>query len=275
MSEEKLLQKAILCVLKPLIRILLRNNIPFGAFSELARQAYVEVATHDFQVEGKKQSNSRISTITGLSRKEVKRLQELEESSDSMLTEKYNRAARVVYGWVHDKNYQNSNNECKVLTFESGSYSFSSLVKKFSGDVPPRAILDELERVGVVEVDDKDMIRLLSRAYIPKTGINEKIQYLGSDVSALLNTMDRNIYEENKKKYFQRKVYYDNLPEEVVEELQELIAKNSQELLEIIDVAMAKHDRDSNPKSKGAGRKAIGVGIYYFENKDVKEQDDD
>ncbi|HFE38275.1 MAG TPA: hypothetical protein ENK06_07660, partial [Gammaproteobacteria bacterium] len=229
MGQEKLLQKAVLSVLKPLVRILLRNNIPFGAFSEMARQAYVKVATQDFQVEGRKQSNSRISTITGLSRKEVKRLQDLEESTDSRLTEKYNRAARVVYGWVHDQDYQNNKGKSKVLKFETGEFSFSSLVKKYSGDIPPRAILDELERVGVVERDDKGFIRLLSRAYIPKSGINEKIEYLGTDVAALLYTMDRNIYEENKSKFFQRKVYYDNLPVEVIGELQKMIAKNSQE----------------------------------------------
>lgn len=275
MNQEKLLQKAILCVLRPLIRILLRNNIPFGAFSEMARQAYVEVATNDFKVEGRKQSNSRISTITGLSRKEVKRLQDLEETSDSRLTEKYNRAARVVYGWVHDDDYQNKKGVSKILSFDQGDYCFTALVKEFSGDVPPRAILDELERVGVVEIDDKGMIHLLSRAYIPAAGINEKIQYLGTDVSALLNTMDRNIYEDTKPKFFQRKVYYDNLPVEVIEELKKLIAENSQQLLEKVDIAMAKHDRDVNPESKGSGRKAIGVGVYYFENNDVKEQGDE
>ena len=275
MGQEKLLQKAVLSVLKPLVRILLRNNIPFGAFSEMARQAYVKVATQDFQVEGRKQSNSRISTITGLSRKEVKRLQDLEESTDSRLTEKYNRAARVDYGWVHDQDYQNNKGKSKVLKFETGEFSFSSLVKKYSGDIPPRAILDELERVGVVERDDKGFIRLLSRAYIPKSGINEKIEYLGTDVAALLYTMDRNIYEENKSKFFQRKVYYDNLPVEVIGELQKMIAKNSQELLEKVDVAMAEYDRDVNPDVKGTGRKAIGVGIYYFENDEIEEQGDD
>lgn len=280
MSKNTLLQKSILMVLKPLIRILLRNNIPFGAFSEMARQAYVEVATNDFSVNGRKQSNSRISIITGLSRKEVKRLQEVEEHSDALLTDKYNRAARVVYGWVHDDNYQrlkNNKQQTKKLTFDNGDVSFSSLVKTYSGDVPPRAILDELERVGVVSLDDNGNIHLLSRAYIPQTGINEKIQYLGSDVSALINTMDRNIYQDDKSTFFQRKVYYDNLPNEAVEEIQSMIAHESQQLLEKIDITMAKHDRDANPNNsaKGTGRRALGIGIYYFENDDIKEKDND
>ena len=269
MSQQNILNTAILKVLKPLVRIMLRNNIPFGAFSDLARRAYVEVATDDFTVEGRKQSNSRISTITGLSRKEVKRLQELEEEKDDALIQKYNRAARVVYGWVHDNRYQLAPEATKPLSFDGKDLSFSGLVKTYSGDVPPRAVLDELRRVGVVEIDKDELIHLVSRAYIPKDGVNEKIQYLGTDISGLINTMDRNIYQTELAPFFQRKVYYDNLPDEAVEDIKEMISKNGQKLLEQIDQKMANHDRDSNPDSAGTGRNAIGLGVYYFEDNSV------
>jgi len=275
MSQQKILYKAILSVLKPLVKILLRNNMPYGVFADLARRAYVEVATNEFSVEGRKQSNSRIATITGLSRKEVKRIQEIDEEQETNLVDKYNRAARVVYGWVHDENYQKKPGETLPLSFDGEMPSFSALVKAYSGDVPPRAVLDELERVGVVEIDGNDQIRLLFRAYIPKTAINEKLQYLGSDVSALIQTMDRNIHEADKSPFFQRKVYYDNLPEESIAALQQLIAENSQALLEKIDQAMAEQDRDVHPEIAGSGRKAIGVSIYYFENDDIEEKTDD
>jgi len=275
MNQQKILYKAILSVLKPLVKILLRNNMPYGVFADLARRAYVEVATKEFAVAGRKQSNSRISTITGLSRKEVKRIQEIDEEQEENLVDKYNRAARVVYGWVHDENYQQKPSETLVLSFDGEMPSFSALVKTYSGDVPPRAILDELERVGVVAIDDNDQIHLLFRAYIPKTAINEKLQYLGSDVSALIQTMDRNIHDADKPPFFQRKVYYDNLPEESIAALQQLIAKNSQALLEKIDQAMAAQDRDVHPEIAGSGRKAIGVSIYYFENDDIEEKTDD
>lgn len=263
--SQNILNTAILKVLKPLVRILLRNNIPFGAFSDLARRAYVEVATDDFKVEGRKQSNSRISTITGLSRKEVKRLQALEEGNDDVLIQKYNRAARVVYGWVHDSDYQLKADVSKPLNFEN----FSQLVKIYSGDVPPRAILDELCRVGVVKVDSDEIIHLVSRAYIPKDGVNEKIYYLGTDISGLIKTMDRNIYQTEKPPFFQRKVFYDNLPDEVVNDIREMINKEGQILLEKIDKKMAQHDRDThltdNLSDVGTGRNAIGLGVYYFE----------
>lgn len=275
MSTEKILHKSIFAILKPLIRILLRNNISYPAFDDMVRKAYVEVAEHEFKVDGKKQTNSRISTLTGLSRKEVKRLQDLPEEETENNVLKYNRAARVVYGWVHDSEYQEQDGKQKPLNFDGDGNSFCKLVKQYSGDVPPRAILDELMRIGLVEKDDEGFLHLLKRAYIPKEGLNEKIQYLGKDVSALLLTMDRNIYEKNLAPFFQRKVYYDNLPEECVAELRQIIAENSQELLEKIDQAMAQHDRDVNPDVKGTGRNAIGVGVYYFEDEAPKEKDGD
>lgn len=273
MSSEKILHKSIYAILRPLIRILLRNNISYPAFDDMIRKAYVEVAEHEFTVDGKKQTNSRISTLTGLSRKEVKRLQELPEHETENNVLKYNRAARVVYGWVHDNDYQDTKGKQIPLRFDGQNPSFSALVKQYSGDVPPRAILDELIRIGLVESDEDNNLHLLKRAYIPKEGLNEKIQYLGKDVSSLLQTMDRNIYDKDKSPFFQRKVYYDNLPEECVDELKEVIATNSQELLEKIDIAMAKHDRDVNPDVEGSGKKAIGVGIYYFEDEPPKEKD--
>ena len=272
MSQANILNNAILKVLKPLVRIMLRNNIPFGAFSDLARRAYVEVATDDFKVESRKQSNSRISTITGLSRKEVKRLQELEEENDDELIQKYNRAARVVYGWVHDDHYQSASKEAKSLVFDGEDLSFSELVKTYSGDIPPRAVLDELCRVGVVEIDSTERIHLLSRAYIPKDGVNEKIRYLGTDISGLINTMDRNIYQTELSPFFQRKVFYDNLPDDVVDKIKGMINNDGQALLEKIDREMARFDRDANPEIKGAGRNALGVGVYYFEDNSFQNQ---
>jgi len=274
MSTEKILHNSILAILKPLVKILLRNNISFPAFNEMARKAYVEVAEEEFVVDGRKQSNSRISTITGLSRKEVKRLQDLPVEVTESHVLKYNRAARVVYGWVHDNSYQQEGQQLP-LKFEGETPSFSQLVKQYSGDVPPRAILDELMRIGLVEKDDQGLYHLLKRAYIPKEGLNEKIQYLGKDVSSLINTMDRNIYQTELTPFFQRKVYYDNLPDECISELQEMIAENSQTLLEQVDQAMAVHDRDVNPSVKGTGKRAIGISIYYFEDKPSQENSDD
>ncbi len=265
-EQNKILYKAIFKLLRPLVRIFLRNGMPFAAFAEIAKRAYVDVAEVEFSVPGKKQTNSRISTITGLTRKEVQRIKAIEDGGNDDLIERYNRAARVVYGWVHDASYSDENNQSRDLTIEGVAPSFSALVKEYSGDVPPRAILDELLQIGIVDQLQDGRIKLLERAYIPRASEIDKLQYLGTDVSGLISTMDRNIHMKDKKPFFQRKVYYNNLPEEAAEELQKILSDKGQYLLEILDQWMAEHDRDITPTVKGTGRKASGIGIYYFED---------
>ena len=271
-KAQQALYKAVYKLLRPLARALLRNGVPYGAFADLAKRAFVDVAMNEFEVPGKKQTVSRASTITGLSRKEVKRLMEIKDQDDRDMVARYNRAARVVYGWVHDKSYSTAEGEAAELEFENGNPSFSSLVKTYSGDVPPRAILDELVKVGVVEEDNpQGKIRLLTRAYIPQHGTLEKLALLGRDVAGLISTMDENIHGVNQAPKFQRKVFYDNLPEEALPKLQALLADRGQELLEFLDQWMASQDRDVNPDVEGTGRAAAGIGIYYFEE-DVSEE---
>ena len=253
--------------MRSLVRILLRNGVPYGAFTDIAKRAYVDVAMTEFDVPGKKQTNSRVATITGLSRKEIQRVINSQHSAsdDRDMVVRYNRAARVVYGWVHDNAYGDEHGDSATLRFEGEPPSFSSLVKTYSGDVPPRAILDELVRVGVAERLDNGMIKLRERAYIPTNGEAEKLLLLGRDVAGLISTMDRNIHGLHDKLYFQRKVFYDNLSEEAAVEFHKFLLSKGQPLLEEFDRWMAQHDRDVNPDAGGTGRKAVGVGLYYFE----------
>jgi len=269
-TENKSLQaltKAVYKLLRPLVRILLRNGVPYGAFTDMAKSAYVDVAMQEFGVPGKKQTNSRVSTITGISRKEIQRLISVDtDEEDKDFVARYNRAARVVYGWVQNPRYTDITGKTADLPFEGEGASFGALVKAYSGDVPPRAILDELLRVGVVEKTSDGAIRLLAPAYIPTTGESEKLALLGHDVAGLISTMDKNIHGIETKPLFQRKVYYDNLPAEATEALHDILRDKGQPLLEYLDQWMARNDRDVNPDVGGTGQKAIGIGLYYFED---------
>jgi len=267
LTSQKALFKAVYKLMRSLVRILLRNGVPYGAFTDIAKRAYVDVAMKEFGVPGKKQTNSRVATITGLSRKEIQRVISLNLSGDQEkdMVVRYNRAARVVYGWVHDRTYAGQDGDSAILPFEGDTPSFSSLVRTYSGDVPPRAILDELLQVGVAQRLDNGNIKLLERAYIPTKGEAEKLVLLGRDVAGLISTMDKNIHGVHDILYFQRKVFYDNLSEEAAVEFHEFLLNKGQPLLEEFDQWMAQRDRDVNPDAGGSGRKAVGVGLYYFE----------
>ena len=89
-------------ILRRLATVLLRNGIAFQAFAEIAKQAFVDAAARDFAVEGRKPSMSRIAVLTGLTRKDVARLARGDQGAERAAGARYNRAARVVSGWVRD-----------------------------------------------------------------------------------------------------------------------------------------------------------------------------
>ena len=266
MKTHNAIHAAILRVLRPLIRLLLRHGVPFGTFSDLAKRVYVEVALEEFGLPGRKQSHSRVSVLTGLSRKEVLRVTRLDRPDDTETGDRYHRAARVIGGWVRDDRFHDGSVNPATLPVDGEGATFSGLAKEYSGDVPHRAILDELLRVGAVERTEDGKVRLLARAYIPVSGDEEKLEILGTDTACLIETIDHNLRAEPGKAFFQRKAMYDNLPDDAVEELRTDLAKHAERFLEQADRRLAERDRDANPKSTGTGRRRAGIGIFWFED---------
>ena len=150
------LQKAVTRMLAPLVRVLLRHGVSHAEFSSWAKQTYVEQAHKNFGIDGKKPTVSRLAIVTGINRKEVKRILELPADAVPALS-KHNRAIRVVTGWLQDSQYSSANGEPTTLTYGDASSSFNQLVKQYGGDVPARAVLDELLRVGTVTQTDNQV----------------------------------------------------------------------------------------------------------------------
>ena len=259
------LSAATIRLLRPLVRILLRNNVSHRTFADLAKLVYVEVASAEFGIIGKKQTTSRIAILSGLTRKEVHRLLAQPPDTESVTEEEYHRASRVITGWVRDPDFGDGKGHPHPLRMEGKRASFSALVKRYSGDIPVRALLDELLRVGAIKQLKDGRICLLARGYIPRKGPVEKLKVLGSDTADLIATIDHNVYQQPTKPRFQRKVMYDNVPVEAAKEFQILAAAQGQELLEAIDRWLSHRDRDVNPASQGTGRVRVGLGIYHFE----------
>jgi Family of unknown function (DUF6502) len=264
-TASTILEGALYRTLRALARVALRHGLGVPAFVDIAKRAFVEAARDDFSLPGRKPSDSRISVLTGLTRKEVGRL--LAGDAQQMTDEgaQLNRAARVVAGWVRDADFRDAAGNPLPLPFDGSAASFTQLVRRYSGDVPPRAVLDELVRVGSAEREESGLIRLLSRAYIPRVDNREKLLILGTDVADLVSTIDNNLQTNGGTPRFQRKVMYDNLPVEAVAEFRQLSADDAQSLIERMDAWLSVRDRDVNPRVKGTGRVRAGMGIYYFE----------
>ncbi|MFK8051178.1 MAG: DUF6502 family protein [Halioglobus sp.] len=263
------LSNALLVLLRPLARVLLNHGMSYGSFGELSRKAFVDEAYELLDRSGKRPTVSSVSALTGLSRKEVKRLREefALDSEDS--AQRYSRAIRVISGWVNDPKFHNAQGEPAELPIEGGTKSFAALVKHYSGDIPPAAMLDLLERSqNVVSTEGK--VELKERAYIPMSTPLEKIHILGADVSELIATIGHNLEAEPEQRLFQRKVSNVSVRVEDIAEFRELSNLKSQQLLEEYHAWLSDHqvtegssaDQDDH-KTARAGY--VAVGIYYVE----------
>ena len=252
-------------ILRPLVKILLRYGVSYTAFSELSKQVYFDVAKTQFALPGKKQTASRISTMTGLSRKEVARLEALPENARTLDTSGINRAARVISGWVRDAEFNDTKGNPADLPFDAEDRpSFSALVKKYSGDITARTIADELGRVGDITVTAAGDIRLNTRAYIANASDLEKLTLLGTDVPDMIATIDHNLTNAQNP-FLQRKVSYNYLPAETMAELRPLLVECAQSSLEKMDDLLAARAINKNDADAHKTYLRAGIGIYYFE----------
>lgn len=274
-APNKTLFNAIRSILRPLVRLLLRNGVAYADFAALAREIFVDVAGEDFDIPGRKQSVSRISVLTGINRKEVKRLQET--PADTPPRHEHNRAARVVSGWMRDDKFTDQQGKPKALHWGDGSTGgFEELVKLYSGDMPARSVLDELIRVGAASLDKNNEVRLSSAGYVPTASNEELLQYSSMSVTDLLNTIEHNLSDTKTRTRLQLSVAYDDVPANGVEMFRNLSKEKSHELLTSLDAFLATQDRSVNPKAEGEGRYRTGLGIYYFEeeNTDATGEED-
>lgn len=262
-SVQQILAKSVLRLLHPLVRVLLRNGMAYDSFSTLAKQVYVKVAFDDFAPEGKKQTISRVSALTGLTRKEVKRLHELPASEEVEVTQRYNRATRVIGGWLNDKRFLNIKGDVAELNLDESDPSFNQLVKDYSGDIPTKAMLSTLEKAGSVEVQG-GKVKLIQHAYIPGNDSTEKLHILGTDVAELTSTINHNLEQPDNPR-FQRKASNKAVAAESLDEFKILMGKKSMKLLEELDLWMSEHEIDTQ-KQPTAKTKQTSVGIYYYED---------
>jgi Family of unknown function (DUF6502) len=264
----KALNRAVRRLLTPLFRLLLRQGMSFTAFEELAKRVYVEIALREFGIPGKKPSISRASILSGLTRKDVQRLlAEPLESLDDGGGERHNRAARVLTAWTQDPDFLDANGEPRVLPPQEGDKSFAALVRRHSGDMPVRAVLDELVRVGAVRRGDDGNIELLTRAFLPRRSAVDKLALLGTDVGDLVTTIDHNIQFGDTDPRFQRKVMYRNMLASDVPEFRQLSSAQAMAVLQKLDRWLAERaEAAAAPEFEGKPRVRLGLGIYYFED---------
>jgi len=253
--------------LRPVIRLCLRHGLSEAPISDLIRKLFVSEATAQLVRADQKQTVSAIASLTGLSRKEVSRLQDF--GTDQLLHEsrKRDRVARVLSGWVNDRDFSGTAGD-RVLPLNGSHGSFAHLVKRYGGDVTPTAMLKLLDSAGNAELLSDDRVRILSEAYIPTATPLESLEIFGTDGGELLDTIEFNIHTDIANRRFQRKVSNGRVAPDALARFRSITERDAMALLERLDAWLAENEQPDELKSPTA---YVAVGIYFYEKHSEKD----
>ncbi|MEK7812099.1 MAG: DUF6502 family protein [Pseudomonadota bacterium] len=144
-----ILVRAIKRVLHPLVRLMLSSGITFPYIAELLKGVFVEVADKEFRLGENASTDSRISLLTGVHRKDVKRLRNHNSDADMLMPEVISVGAQLVAAWLEQPPFVDAEGRPRALPRLSSSdseVSFERLVSSRSKDIRARVVLDEWVR---------------------------------------------------------------------------------------------------------------------------------
>jgi hypothetical protein len=262
---QEILRNTLRNILLALIRTLLRNGMSYGEFDQIARKCFVDVAYDDFTTAGKKQTVSNVAILTGLNRKEVKKMHELDVDQSSVNSKQYNRVIRVLGGWINDPAYLRKDGNARDLEYD-GVGSFSELVKKYSGDMPVAAMQKALIASSNIKFTDDKQVRLLSHAYLPSDDPVEKLAILGADTRQLIETIDFNLAAPEEELRFQRKASNPKVALAAIPEIRQFLRRKGQAFLEEMDLYLSQHESDDDSTTE------LSIGLFYHES-EIEDQE--
>jgi len=184
-APRPLAKQLIFTVVKRLAALLLPQGFGLGEFVQTAKTAFVAAAADQIRERGDRVSTSRIAAISGISRAEAANIRSNRESRIPNAGRQ--RTERVMHGWYTDSRFVDANGNPRTLPL-IGAASFAELVKQFSGDIPRRAVLEELRAAGMVQQSADGRLRAVRRHYTASGSSNTDLESLLVDTDVFFSS---------------------------------------------------------------------------------------
>ncbi len=267
-NQQKKVLSSFQLVLRPIIKILLRYGIGYNEFAECVKTAYVDVGSTDFGIRGRPTNISRVAVMTGLTRKEVRRLRTKLESGEDPVAVKSTPITEILHRWHKEDEFLDERGRPAILPFQGEKGSFSSLVKKYGGDVPAGAMRTELKRVGTVEENEAGDMSVKCRSFWP-TDQTEKLESaLVHHVYPLVSNVAHNTDPANESDVItQFSIYSLDIEQQDKPRLRRMCSDRLTDMAESFDDLFIAYESRGSKESKEE-KAPIMVGLYYFEERD-------
>ena len=257
--EASKLQSALARLLRPLVGLFVRRGIMFPAVSDLLRELYVNVAEHDFALPDKEQTDSRVSLLTGINRKEVHRLRGA-GAPVNVVPANLSRTSQILARWLAARDLSGPDGRPLPLPriADAGQPSFEALVASVTRDVRPRAVLDEWIDRKLVTLDGEDRVTLLETAFIPRGGDEQQLYYFGRNLHDHIAAAVTNVLGDAPR-FLERGVHYDGLSEGAARRLE-----HGSRDLAMQALHAANRDAQQACETDGGGRWRWNFGVYVY-----------
>lgn len=262
---------AIRYLLRPLVRLLLSHGISFPAFCDLVKSAYVKVAEEEFRLASKPQTDSRISLLTGIHRREINRLRN-EAVTEINLSQHASMSALLLTIWSGHPEYLGEQGlpiPLPRLANKGGGLSFESLVQSVSKDFRARVVLDEWLRQGIITLDNNDRVHLSADAFVQPQDMEEKIYYFGQNIHDHLAATVHNL-AGGSPPFLERCVFYDKLSADSARELAEYSRIVGMRSLHAVNKRAAELQKRDQNKPDAVHR--ANFGVYHYSAAETSDE---
>lgn len=266
-TKAALFERALRGLLRPLLRALIAQGVTAPAFYRIVKQTFVEVGEKEL---GDKATDSRISVMTGVHRRDVKEFRSLDPDEGADIGQRVSMLSTVVGRWMSDRDYLSADGTPSALPrSDSDKPSFDRLVQSVSRDIRPRTVLDELIRQGTVDLEDNGDIRLLVEGMIGSADADQKLHFFSHNIGDHMNAAVENLLSAESP-CLERAVFYNTLTESSVAAIEAQARDISLEALQKINMLAQTYQANDMMKDHATHRFRFGV---FFFNEDQGAED--
>lgn len=260
--------------MRPIVRLLIARGVQLPAVTTLLKQVYVDVAASDFRIGDKPPTDSRVSVLTGVHRRDVRSIRTAggPSSARSIMS----LSATVIGRWLGDPAYTDSKKRPRVLhrLADGGAPSFETLFRDISRDVHPRTVLDDLIAQKLVEWDqEKDVVRLKSHAFVPTTQGEGLMRFFEMNLHDHLAAAVANLLDgEKERRFLERAVYYNKLGAASVDRIEVEARRLGDKILNDVN-GKALHLQKADTGDDDATER-FRFGLFFYREDDRSEGSD-
>lgn len=235
-------------LIRPLVRVLIARGVTAPSFYRLLKSVYVEVADQSFRLDDEPPTDSRVSLLTGVHRRDVKAFRAAGDDGWEAARAKSAAFATVLSRW------RSAGSE------PMGRAAFDALVADVSTDIRARTVLDELLRQGLV-VADEDNLRLTDAALAGPNAEDHRLVFFAANLGDHLAAAAENLLADEPP-YFERAVFYTRLTPEAVDHLEARARDLGQDVLVTLD-GESRAAQEAG-KMDPANTERYRFGLYFY-----------